>query len=432
MNQFTVIANTPSPALYINFGNINSVRLFSELINGDPCQDNVKYLQTATQAFKDRLQLLDKLGERFYEMKQFFSQIPTNQHFLFLPGRIEDRIQIYLHTKQLSLLDKVPLESTDLERISSYLYDHYEIRTFSGNERLNIGVYEKSKRVCRFCGRSMPDVNFSQKAHAISESLGNKGLVCREECDDCNRRFNQTIEQDVTRLFQFFLILKGIKGKNGAPTLQGDGISITNDQSSRSTLGRDTLVLKVKTMPDTHNPQEIAKFISDQFSFSNVKYIPQNIYKCFCKYVLSVIGHEYLPYFKSTIDWINEPLTHHRLPPIWYYSVPNSSDTPYLAVMLRKHNNKEIPYCWAILNIAGYQYMFILPFCSLDKYKFVGKTRVQFFLDGLKNAMPNITFHPMKFDVIKPVSLKVNANFNISPDCVEGRDYYFIQPKQKD
>lgn len=428
MPQFTIIANTASPVLYLGIGNKATTRLFSELINGNPCQDTVKYLQTATQGFKDRLHLLDKIGERVYEMKQFFKQIPTGQHFLLLPGRIEDRIQIYLYTKQLSLLDKVPLESTDLEKISSYLYDHYEVRTFSGSERLNIGEFDKSKRICRFCGRSMPDAKFSQKAHAISESLGNKGLVCREECDDCNRRFNQTIEQDVTRLFQFFLILKGIKGKKGTPTLQGDGISITNDQSSRSTLGRDTLVLKVKTMPDTHNPQEIAKFISDQFSFSNVKYIPQNIYKCFCKYVLSVIGFEYLPYFKGTIDWINESLTHHHLPPIWYYSVPNSSNTPYLVVMLRKHNSKEIPYCWAILNIAGLQYLFILPFCSCDKFKFVGKARVQFFLDGLKKAMPNITFQPMKFDGIKPVSLKVNANFKISPDSIEGRDYYFINP----
>lgn len=426
MNQFTVIANMQSPALYINFGNTASVRLFSELINGDPDQDNVKYLQTATQAFKDRLYLLDKLGERFYEMKQFFAQIPTGQHYLFLPGRIEDRILIYLYIKQLSQLDKVPLESTDLERISSYLYDHYEVRTFSGDERLKIGIYNKAKRVCRFCGRSMPEAKFKQKAHAISESLGNKGLVCLEECDDCNKRFGSTIEQDVTHLFQFFLILKGIKGKNGSPTLQGDGISITNDQSSRPTIARDTLVLKVKTMPDTHDPQEIAKFMSEQFSFSNVKYIPQNIYKCFCKYVLSVIGSEYLPYFKGTIDWINEPLTHHRLPPVWYYSVPNSSDTPYLVVILRKHNSKEIPYCWAILNIAGYQYLFILPFCSRDKYKFVGKSRVQFFLDGLKNAMPNITLKPMKLDGIKSLSLKINADFNISPDCVEGRDYYFI------
>ena len=321
MSQFTVVANTSSHVLYLDIGNIAAIKLFAELINGNSNECIVKHLQTASLEFKERLQLLDKIGERVYKMKQFFNEIPTGQHYLFLPGRVEDQIQIYLYTKQLSLLDKVPLQSSNLERLSSFLYDHYEVRVFNSEERINIGEYEQSKRVCRYCGRSMPNATFKQKAHAISESLGNKGLICREECDDCNQRFNQTIEQDVTRFFQFFLILNGVKGKNGSPTLQGNGISITNNPSSRSTLGRDTLVLKVKTMPDTRDIQEITKFVSDQFSFSNVKYVPQNIYKCFCKYVLSLLDNKYLQYFKETINWINEPLSFHRLPPVWYYCV---------------------------------------------------------------------------------------------------------------
>ena len=431
MTPFTIIANTRSSVLYLGIGNEATTRLFAELINGNPDKDIVKYLLTASKTFKDRLPLLDVIGERAYLLTKFFEDIPTGQHFLFLPGRIEDRIQIYLHTKQLSEIDKVPLQSTDLGSIASYLYYHYEVRTFDGDERLNIGEYDRKKRVCRFCGRSMPEVKFEQKAHAISEALGNKGLICREECDDCNTRFNQTIEQDATRFFQFFLILKGIKGKNGNPTLQGDGISIKNDQSSQSTLGRDTLVIKVPTMPNTHDPKEIAKYISGLFSgFSSIKYIPQNIYKCFCKYVLSVIDSKNLPYFKDTIDWINEAPTKRHLPPVWYYSATNSINSPYLVVMQRKHNHKGIPYCWAILNIAGYQFLFIIPLCSLDKYKFVGKSRVNFFINGLKKALPYVELQPMNLHGITSTSLKINANFEIPPECVEGRDYYFIKPQK--
>ena len=426
MSQFTVVANTTSHVLYINIGNINAVKLFAELINGNSNECTVKHLQTASLEFKERLQLLDNIGERVYKMKQFFNEIPTGQHFLFLPGRIEDQIQLFQHKKRLSMLDQAPLESANLERISSYLYNHYEVRIFDGNERINIGEYNKSNRVCRFCGRSMPNVTFKQKSHAISESLGNKGLICREECDDCNQRFNQTIEQDVTRFFQFFLILNGVKGKNGSSTLQGNGISITNAQSSSSKIARNTLVLKVESMPETDDIQEITKFISDQFSFSNVKYVPQNIYKCLCKYVLSLIDNKYIQYFKDTIKWINEPLFYHRLPPVWHYCVSQNHTTPYLTIMLRKHSHKEIPYCWAIINIAGYQFLFIMPFCSKDKYKFVGKERIQFFLDGLKNIMPNITLQPMKLQGINPTSLKINVNINVSPECIEGRDYSFI------
>lgn len=431
MKEFTIIANISNSVLYLGIGNKTTSRLFAELINGNPNEDAVKCLQTATQEFKDRLSLLDDIGERIYGIKQFFTEIPTDQHFFFLSGHIEDSIQIYLYTKYLSEIDNVPLRSTNLERITSYLYDHYEVNSFNGNERLNIGTYDKKKRVCRFCGHSMPDVTFKQKAHAISESLGNKGLVCREECDDCNRRFNETIEQDVIHLFQFHLILKGIKGKKGCPTLQGNGISITNDSTSRESNGRDTLVLKVKTIPVSHDPQEIAKFMSEQFSFSNIKYIPQNIYKCFCKYVLSLINRKYLDFFKGTIDWINESPTHHKLPPLWCYSVSKNIESPYLVVMLRKHEHKDIPYCWAILSIASYQFLFIIPFCSLDKYKFVGKTRVDYFLNGIKNVMPNVNLQPMKLDGITPINLKINANFNIPSDCVEGRDYYYYELDKK-
>lgn len=422
MLEFTIVANTPKPVLHLQIGVGPTTRLFAQLITGDPNAKSTSRVQVATQEFKNRLPLLDVIGERAYAFKVFFQQIPTGNHFLVLSGHIDDRIQLFIYEKGLAHLDGTVHEDPFMERITPFLHNHYEVRTFEGHERINIGVFDKSKRVCRFCGRSMPEVKFRQKAHAISESLGNKGLVCREECDECNKHFNETIEQDIINFFHFQLILHGVKGKNGDPTLKGDEISITNDTSSQETLGRDTLILKVKDMPDTRDPQKIAQFLSQQFSFSSVKFKPQNIYKCFCKYVLSLIDSKYLPYFQETINWINGPISKRRLPPVWHYDVPMST-TPSLVIMQRKHNHKEIPYCWAILNVASSQFLFILPFCSLDKYKFVGKSRTQFFLDGLKILMPNIELSPTRLDGTEPQSVKIDAHFDIPSDCVEGRDY---------
>lgn len=425
MHKFTIIANISTPVLHLSIGNKSAINLIAELINGNPEEDTVKYLQIANPLFKKRLQLLDDIGEQMYNMKKFFYEIPTGQHFLFLPNHITDELEIYRLTKELSILDKVDhIFDNDYDKFFPYLYDHYEIHSFHGSERLSVGVNKRQKRVCRFCGKSMPYVNFKQKAHAISEALGNKGLVCLEECDECNKRFNETIEQDIIKISQLNLLLHGVKGKHGIPSFKGENITIINKTSTRSIIGRDTLVLKVDTLPETRNPQEISKYLSEIAS-STIEYIPQNIYKCFCKYVLSLIDSQYLPYFKKTIDWINEPLSMHRLPPVWYYQVPMGS-SPVLVIMQRKHNKKEFPYCWAILNIAGWQYLFILPFCSLDKYKFVGKNRVDFFIEGIKNMMPNVEFHPMNLYGIKPAKLHIKANFHISSDCVEGRDYFFI------
>jgi len=77
---------------------------------------------------------------------------------------------------------------------------------------------------------------------------------------------------------------------------------------------------------------------------------------------------------------------------------------------------------------TGEQFLFIIPFCSLDKYKFIGESRQSFFINGLKEFMP-ISLEPVRFDGIKPQKLMMDMNIEISPDCVEGRDYYFIDPK---
>ena len=175
MPQFTVIANTSSHVLYINNGNMTAIKLFAELVNGNPNEYTVKRLQVSSQEFKERLQLFDNIGERFYKMKKFFNQIPTGQHYLFLPGCIKDQIQIYLHTKRLSTLDKVPLQSTNLERISSYLYDHYEVQIFNGDGRHNIGEYNKSEQ---FAASVNEFLTFRRYA-----LLPDKGKVTREEAD---------------------------------------------------------------------------------------------------------------------------------------------------------------------------------------------------------------------------------------------------------
>ena len=68
-----------------------------------------------------------------------------------------------------------------IEKIS----DNYQIDVFD-DKNGNIGEPQKNKRCCLFCGKMEPEASFTQKAHAISESLGNKSIVQNEECDECN------------------------------------------------------------------------------------------------------------------------------------------------------------------------------------------------------------------------------------------------------
>ena len=182
MRQYTIIANTRCSVLFLEVQSEEIARLIAELLTGNPDATAIPRTNIASIKFKQRLCLLDVLGETIYEPKRFFNEIPDNQHFLFYPGHVDDRIQIYLSALEICRLDNVPLKSPDLGKIAYFLYNHYEMRVFDGSpeNRKRIGEKDKSKSVCRFCGRdiTMPNVKFTKKAHAISESLGNKGLIC--------------------------------------------------------------------------------------------------------------------------------------------------------------------------------------------------------------------------------------------------------------
>ena len=427
MHELTVISNSSDTVLYLTVQDKSGFCLIAELFTGDPNSTKIPCIQTASSEFKERLRLLDVMGEFSFKPKDFFDKIPDSQHFLLVSGHIDDRIRIYQYRNKLCLINGIPIQSSRQGVIMASLANHYEMIFFQGDEahRMRIGINDKARRICRFCGKSMPDVTFKQKAHAISESLGNKGLVCLEECDECNSRFS-FMEQDISAFLRLPIVLKGIKGKKGNPTLKGDDVSMRRDSSCSFAGSENAIVLEVNQILDISNRKELLQSLSKNYSFTPSKYTPQNIYKCICKYVLSLIDSQYLPYFKETINWIREPLTKHRLPPVWHYSVP-AGDAPSLAIMIRKHNHKDIPYCWGILSVAGNQFLFIIPFCSLDTYKFVGKSRVKHFLDGLKNIMPNINLTPICMNGIKVTNVKNNFLLKIPPDLVEGRDYYFIQ-----
>lgn len=426
MPQFTIIANTKPSVLHLAFHGKSSERLLAELFTGDPEAKRVPYIQIVTPEFKERIHLLEALGESFYEPRKFFNDIPLNQHFFLLPGRIDDEVQIFKYKAELSRIDNIPIGSSVKNVITSNLGNHYTVRTFKGDCRMKIGIKDKAQRVCRFCGKSLPDARFGSKSHAISRSLGNIGLICLEECDDCNTRFNETIEQDICNLFLFQLMIRGVNGRNGDRTIKGDKVFITNDTSTRDKVGRDTITIQIDSMLDTREMKKLAQILPQSMSFSQLKYKPQNVYKCFCKYVLSLIDSRYLPYFKDTIKWINEPLVKHSLPPIWHFTIP-MGDVPSLVIMMRKHSCEEFPFCWAVMNIAGLQFLFIVPFCSLDKYEFVGKNRVKDFEDNLNDFIPNVSLNSLCFNSIDPVPIEVDFNLDIPSECVEGRDFFIVE-----
>ena len=89
----------------------------------------------------------------------------------------------------------------DIDKIQDLLNwwnDNYTlIADYDLTEKKYLG--DSQNKICRFCGRKEPEVHFRKIAHAIPESLENINLFTNYECDECNHKFGNTIEDHLNK-----------------------------------------------------------------------------------------------------------------------------------------------------------------------------------------------------------------------------------------
>lgn len=89
MIRFTIFRLASPPILHMDFARRQKeIAIFASLINGDANNWEIKKKQIMTDAFKERLKLLDVIGDRSYRIKHFLEEIPEGQQFLVVPGHI--------------------------------------------------------------------------------------------------------------------------------------------------------------------------------------------------------------------------------------------------------------------------------------------------------------------------------------------------------
>lgn len=87
---------------------------------------------------------------------------------------------------------------------------------------------------CRFCNTQKKRSDFGKDAHVVSESLGNKYLLSKYECDQCNLDFANCEENEIGKLFKFYKANRGLKGKKGKTKIKKDGIEMMADYIEES------------------------------------------------------------------------------------------------------------------------------------------------------------------------------------------------------
>ncbi len=239
---------------------------------------------------------------------------------------------------------------------TDFFWSSYDIYTF-GEEEVYTGIDNLSACVCRFCGRSSPEVRFKKKnAHAIPEALGNKYIFCNDECLSCNSALSP-IDKQLTEYLKFRRAKsKILNKKNKIIQVWGrnfyyDGPSDTLKISRLAILEereRDYLVKLEGAEPITH----------------------LGLYKAFAKIAIDLMPRSLVDEYRRTVEWIRGDFVPKDLPNVFYiYHLDSSVQQPLAKVLVRRDVAliPGLPKCIVELTLIDLTFFFIVPFGRDDK-----------------------------------------------------------------
>ena len=225
---------------------------------------------------------------------------------------------------------------------AALFYRDYEISYYS---KIKQGELKRDKRICRFCGKKMPETTFVKDAHVVPESIGgSKELLCYEECDNCNKEFGEGIEQNLCRWFDFRRSLYGIRKKSG-------GIAKAYGQNYVIEDGH------INILVDNVQDNKVKALGAEPVTL-------QGIYRALCKIAIDLIESEHLNRLQTTIKWIRtgDPKSGH------YPQIAQLLDMPYATspsvyIFTRRDglDKENAPLHFCILHIFDLAFLYILP-----------------------------------------------------------------------
>lgn len=383
LSIFVVISNDNKPI-------INSLQEFSEEID--------KAMTEFTNKYKSKLPQLNAVTV-------FFKKLKYRDKFFFLPNiemELAESIKLIDYLRALEegkSYDELTDKTTD---IFGDLMSKYNIR-IAGDKRVSIGEREKNKRLCRFCKNTSNPTTFNNKAHAISEALGNKTIVIYDECDKCNKRFSETIEPDIIQYLALFRTIFKVKGKGGEKKFKGKNFDMRHDEQVN---------LKFYSLND--RPEEPEKEYKLNLQ-TEQPIVLQNIYKTLCKYFLSIIDKKYLSHFEKTIDWINGNLEVEKLPKVAeMISYHSFSVQPKLTYYIRKIEDNDIPFAVGELHFTCQILVFIVPFSNQDSKDFLNKKDFDVFWKTFRHFDKSKGWIFNNFSNKNAREFSINLNFELN------------------
>lgn len=261
----------------------------------------------------------------------------------------------YLRDEQL---DMQALAFYDLNYdLIVFLPIHFSDITYIGNQQ---------QKICRFCGKSEPEVSFKNIAHIIPECTGNHVLASNYECDTCNKFFGRHLESEYSNYFSFYHNAAGVSGKRHTPHYQSNNMKSKavwkNIQGEKAFVIRDTID-NTTTVVD-----HAAKTIRRVGEVPT--HIPMAVFKCLVKMAISIMPPVEVCNFKETIAWITtkkhsnfySSSTGKKLF-VRYRMIPgfNVTKFPCCQLFRRKASAWRGPYMLFLLTYGCFSYLIEVP-----------------------------------------------------------------------
>lgn len=223
----------------------------------------------------------------------------------------------------------------------------------------------KKDRVCRFCGKSFPDVTFKNKAHLIPQLLGNKKLLSDFECDICNKKFG-CFENELANYIGITRTITGLTGKEGVPKFKSPDTQFSTwlDENKHLTFSENIRGKNVSI--DDEN--KTITFKADIHPFNALM-----LYKCFVKIALSIIKDKDIQDFTKSIDFLKTndiEQFDNSLAAIHEYAIPGPFFNYAMFFSCIKNesvNDNLIPTRTFVLYFRNYMIQYFIPFDRNDK-----------------------------------------------------------------
>ncbi len=318
-------------------------------------------------SFNETIEYLDK-KELLFKMQELEQGIPAKQRFEEFMNQNEHWLQIY---QPLCYVPK---------------------------ERIRFGVQDRNKRICRYCGKRMPETTFKKDAHTISNSLGNILFFTNDECDKCNTSFGAGIEQEFVNYISIYRTL--------AAQYEGHPYFTTHTTSFRLDVDEKTNKIHFDILDKSK--ARIASSEKQTDIYVDGGYINyHNVYRALVKFVIGMLPDEQLPFFKDTIRWINGENNLSKLPIVKETIYTEPEQHPFINMFFRKNESDEYSYLVAEFHVNHLEFVFVVPGCQHDKFE-IKDTVLDDFLKLRKdnNRWRNLDMHRPQ-----PAHMKLHASF---------------------